>query len=140
LDNYIFTPHHAEFANLLGISIQKLKKDLLTHGRNFINATGAYLVLKGAPTIIFTPAGEALINTTGNPSLAKFGTGDVLTGLIAGLLSQQKDIESAIVSAVYIHSLSADLLVNQRSKYDVLASDILNNIPKTIKFLENSLV
>jgi len=140
LKNYVITPHHAEFANLIGISTEKLKTDLLKHGRNFVKETGVYLILKGAPTIIFTPAGEALINTTGNPSLAKFGTGDILTGFLAGLLSQQKDIELAIVSAVYLHSLSADLLVKARSKYDILASDIMNNIPKTIKFLENSLV
>ncbi len=140
LKNYILTPHHAEFANLVGTSIEKLKTDLLKHGRNFVKETNAYLILKGAPTIIFTPAGEALINTTGNPSLAKFGTGDVLTGFIAGLLSQQEDIELAAVSAVYLHGLSADLLVSKRSKYDILASDILNHVPKTIKFLENSLV
>lgn len=140
LKSYVFTPHHAEFANLIGMSIEKLKTDLLKHGRKFVKETGAYLILKGAPTIIFTPAGEALINTTGNPSLAKFGTGDVLTGLISGMLAQQKNIEKALVFSVYMHSLSADLLVSERSKYDILASDILNNVPKTIKFLENSLV
>jgi NAD(P)H-hydrate epimerase len=140
LKNYVLTPHLAEFANLIEISTKKLKTDLLNHGRFFVKKTGAYLVLKGAPTIIFTPSGESLINTTGNSSLAKFGTGDVLTGYIAGLLAQQKDIEDAVVSAVYLHSLSADLLVRERSKYDILASDILNHIPKTIKFLENSFV
>jgi NAD(P)H-hydrate epimerase len=140
LNDYVLTPHHAEFANLIGTSIEKLKTDLLKYGRNFVKETGAYLILKGAPTIIFAPTGESFINTTGNPSLAKFGTGDVLTGFLAGLLSQQKDIELAIVSAVYLHSLSADLLVRERSKYDILASDILNYLPKTIKFLENSLV
>ncbi len=56
------------------------------------------MVLKGAPTIIFTPEGDALINTTGNPALAKFGTGDVLTGFMAGLLAQQKNVENAIIT------------------------------------------
>jgi NAD(P)H-hydrate epimerase len=140
LKNYVLTPHHAEFADLMGIKIENLKKDLLKYGRNFTTGTGAYLVLKGAPTIIFTPVGEALINTTGNPSLAKFGTGDVLTGFIAGLLAQQKDIEKAVVSAVYLHSLSADILAGKRSQYDIVASDIMNFIPETIKFLESSIV
>jgi NAD(P)H-hydrate epimerase len=140
LKNYVLTPHHAEFAKLIGISVEKLKTDLLCYGRFFVKKTGAYLVLKGAPTIIFSPTGEALVNTAGNPSLAKFGTGDVLTGFIAGLLAQQNDIEKAVVSAVYLHSLSADLLVSKRSKYDILASDVLNHIPRTIKFLENSIV
>lgn len=140
LKNFIITPHHAEFANLIGISTDKLKTDLLKHGKHFVKETGTYLVLKGAPTIIFNPAGDALINTSGNPSLAKFGTGDVLTGFISGMLAQQKEIEKAVISSVYLHGLSADLLVAKRSKYDILASDILNQIPHSIKFLENSLV
>jgi NAD(P)H-hydrate epimerase len=140
LKNSVLTPHHAEFANLIGISNSELKKDILKYGKAFIKRTKAYLVLKGAPTIIFTPEGDALINTTGNPALAKFGTGDVLTGFIAGLISQTKNIEKAVVSAVYIHSLAADILARKRTKLDIIASDIQNYIPQTIKFLVNSLV
>ena len=117
-----------------------LKNDILKFGKSFVKTTGSYLVLKGAPTIIFTPSGDALINTTGNPSLAKFGTGDVLTGFIAGLLSQQKNIENSVVTAVYLHSLAADLLAAKRTKLDILATDIQNYIPQTIKFLEDSIV
>ncbi len=135
LKNKILTPHQGEFANLIGITIDQLKKDLLKYGKNFAIKTSSYLVLKGAPTIIFNPLGEAIINSSGNPSLAKFGTGDVLTGFIAGLLSQNNNIEEAIISAVYLHGLSADLLVNKRSKYDILASDLITHLPATIKFL-----
>jgi len=140
LKNCVLTPHHAEFASLINVSIDELRKDILKYGRNFVLRTGAYLVLKGAPTIIFNSSGEALINTTGSPALAKFGTGDVLTGFIAALLAQQKDIEKAIVTAVYIHSLAADLLASKRTKLDILASDIQNYIPQTIRFLEQSVV
>ncbi|MEE9449448.1 MAG: NAD(P)H-hydrate dehydratase [Ignavibacteriaceae bacterium] len=140
LTNKILTPHLGEFANLIGIKTEELKKDLLKHGKNFTKRTGAYLVLKSAPTIIFNPAGEAFINTTGNPSLAKFGTGDVLTGIIGGLLSQQKDIEAAIISSVYLHSLTADILIRKRTEYDILASDLINNLPRSIKFLSKSIV
>jgi NAD(P)H-hydrate epimerase len=140
LKNTVLTPHHAEFAGLINISNNELKKDILKYGREFVRRTGAYLILKGAPTIIFTPNGDALINTTGNPALAKFGTGDVLTGFIAGMLSQQNDIEKAVVTAVYLHSLAADILIEKRSKLDILATDIQNYIPQTIKFLENSIV
>ena len=140
LKNCILTPHHAEFSNLMGISISELRKDILKYGKAFVKKTGAYLVIKGAPTIIFTPYGDALINTTGNPALAKFGTGDVLTGFLAGLLSQQINKEKAVVSAVYLHSLAADLLAAKRTKLDILASDIQNYVPQTIKFLENSIV
>jgi NAD(P)H-hydrate epimerase len=140
LKNSVLTPHHAEFANLIGISNSELKKNILKYGKAFVKRTKAYLVLKGAPTIIFTPEGDALINTAGNPALAKFGTGDVLTGFIAGLISQSKNIEKAVLSAVYIHSLAADILAKKRTKLDIIASDIQNYIPQTIKFLVNSLV
>ena len=140
LKNSILTPHHAEFAALIGVSNSELKKDILKYGKDFVKRTGAYLILKGAPTIIFTPESDALINTTGNPALAKFGTGDVLTGFLAGLLAQQNDIEKAVVTAVYLHSLAADILAEKRSKLDILASDIQNYIPQTIKFLESSVV
>jgi NAD(P)H-hydrate epimerase len=140
LKNSVLTPHHAEFAALIGISNSDLKKDILRFGKTFVKRTGSYLVLKGAPTIIFTPNGDALINTAGNPALAKYGTGDVLTGFIAGLLAQQNDIEKAIVTAVYLHSLAADILAEKRTKLDILATDIQNYIPQTIKFLVNSVV
>jgi ADP-dependent NAD(P)H-hydrate dehydratase / NAD(P)H-hydrate epimerase len=71
LKNSVLTPHHAEFASLIGISNSELKKDILKYGKAFVKKTGAYLVLKGAPTIIFTPEGDALINTTGNPVFGK---------------------------------------------------------------------
>lgn len=140
LKNFVLTPHHAEFANLIGISNAELRKDILKYGKMFVERTGCYLVLKGAPTIIFTPSGDCLINTTGNPSLAKFGTGDVLTGFIAGLIAQNKDIERSIITAVYLHSLAADILAQKRTKLDILASDIQNYIPSTIKFLKSSIV
>lgn len=140
LKNIVLTPHHAEFADLLGLTIDTLKQDLLKYGHHFTKSTGAYLVLKGAPTIIFTPDGDALINSTGNPALAKFGTGDVLTGLIAGLLAQQTNIEKAVITAVYLHGLSADLLITGKTEYSLLASDITEHIPATINFLRNSFV
>jgi hydroxyethylthiazole kinase-like uncharacterized protein yjeF len=140
LNNSVLTPHHAEFAALIGISTSDLEKDILKYGKGFVERTGAHLVLKGAPTIIFTPEGDALINTTGNPALAKFGTGDVLTGFMAGLLAQQKNVENAIITSVYLHSLAADILAQKRTKLDILATDIQNYIPQTIKFLTSSIV
>jgi hydroxyethylthiazole kinase-like uncharacterized protein yjeF len=140
LKNVVFTPHHREFAKLVGIELTELKKDALKYGYSFVKRTGAYLVLKGAPTIIFTPSGEALINSSGNPAMAKFGTGDVLTGTITGLLAQQNNIEKAVVSAVYLHSLAADLLLKEKTEYSLVASDIMNYLPNTINFLRKSIV
>jgi len=138
LKNSVLTPHHAEFANLIGISVSELRKDIFKHGQKFVKQTGSYLILKGAPTIIFSATGEAFINTTGNPALAKFGTGDVLTGFIAGLIAQSKEIENSIITAVYLHGLAADILAQKRTKLDILATDVQNYIPQTIKFLKKS--
>jgi NAD(P)H-hydrate epimerase len=138
LNNSILTPHHAEFAGLLGIDINELKKDLLNYGKQFARETGSVLVLKGAPSIIFNPDGESFINSTGNPGLAKFGTGDVLTGVIAGLYAQIKDAEDAAVCGVYLHSLTADLLEDKMTEYSYTAGDIINYLFESIKFLRKS--
>jgi hydroxyethylthiazole kinase-like uncharacterized protein yjeF len=138
LSKAVITPHHGEFASLIGISIEELGKDILKYGRKFVEETDSYLVLKDAPSIIFLPSGEVLINTAGNPGMAKFGTGDVLTGVIAGLVAQLKDIEQAVIAGVYIHSLSADLLLPKFTEYSLTASEIIGNLPYTIKFLRKS--
>ncbi|MGE5499247.1 MAG: NAD(P)H-hydrate dehydratase, partial [Syntrophothermus sp.] len=140
LRNCIFTPHQAEFAHLLGVELKELQKDVLSYGRSFASDTSSFLVLKGAPTVIFNPEGEAFINTTGNPGMAKFGTGDVLTGVIAGILSQTDEIENALISAVYIHSLSADLLLKSKTEYSFVASDIIDNLPNAINYIRNNCV
>lgn len=138
LSKVILTPHDGEFATLLGITSTELKSDLLTYGKKFVKETGSYLVLKGAPTIIFTPNGDALINTTGNPGMASFGTGDVLSGLIAAFVAQTNEIENSVLSAVYIHSLAADLLLETMTEHGITANSIMKNIPKAIKFIDDS--
>lgn len=140
LKGKVLTPHHKEFANLLGIELNELKKDLLQKGRNFSVENNCWLVLKGAPTIIFNPSGEAFINTTGNPGLAKFGSGDVLTGVISGFISQTNEIEEALISAVYIHSLAGDLLMEKKTDLGYTATDLMENIPNAIKFIIDSFI
>lgn len=140
LSNMVFTPHHAEFANLVGIKTEELTRDLYAIGRDFAVTTRAYLVLKGAPTIIFTPSGDSLVNTTGNAGMAKFGTGDVLTGVLAGMAAQHKDLEKALVTGVYIHSLAADLLIKKFTEYTYTAEDIIKGLPSAFKFLRDSFV
>jgi ADP-dependent NAD(P)H-hydrate dehydratase / NAD(P)H-hydrate epimerase len=140
IKDFILTPHHGEFCALIGIGLEDLRKDILKFGRKFVKETGAYLVLKGAPTIIFLPTGKVLINTAGNPGMAKFGTGDVLTGIIAGFLCQIKDTEKALITAVYIHSLAADLLLEKYSELGFTATDLMNNIPSAFRSLGNSIV
>lgn len=140
LKGKILTPHYKEFANLISIDINELRKNLLTISRNFAMENNCFLVLKGAPSIVFNPDGDAMINTSGNPGLAKFGSGDVLTGIIAGFIAQSTELEDALVSAVYIHSLAGDLLMEQKTDLGYTASDLMENIPNAIKFIIESFV
>jgi len=140
LTNKIFTPHYKEFADLIGVDLEILKLNLLLLGRKFVLEKNTYLVLKGAPTIIFNPKGEVFINTTGNSGMAKFGTGDVLTGIIASFVAQNKEIEKSVISAVYIHSLTADLIVKKETEFGLTPEKIYKKLNKTISFLRKSVV
>lgn len=140
LKNKILTPHHKEFADLLNISVPELQNNLLQKGKEFAKQTAAYLVLKGAPTMIFTPKGETLINTTGNPGMSSFGVGDVLTGIIAAFTANGEDMEDSLISAVYIHSLAADLLYDEKTELGITAESLMDNLPGAIKFIEDTFV
>ncbi|MDT3696644.1 MAG: NAD(P)H-hydrate dehydratase [Ignavibacterium sp.] len=140
LSDCVFTPHIGEFSSLINTDISKIRKDILKYGRDFALRHKTVLILKGAPTIIFNKTGEALINTTGNSGMAKFGTGDVLTGILGGLLAQTKNIETAAFTAVYLHSLSADLLLKKKPLSNYLPTDIIKNFPDAVKFIEGSVV
>ncbi len=140
LKNCVFTPHHKEFADLLGIEQKELEADLLNKGKEFAVKNKTYLVLKNAPTIIFNPRGEIFINSAGNPGMAKFGVGDVLTGVLAGFISQSEKVEEAIISSVYLHSLSADLLVKDETLFGVTATKLMENMPNAIKFIQETFI
>lgn len=140
LKDKILTPHHKEFADLIGKSLQEIESNISFYGKLFSRENKCWLVLKGAPTIIFTPNGEMLINSAGNPGMAKFGTGDALTGIIAGFIAQSKEIEKSLITAVYLHSLSADLLLETKTEYSFTTTDIIENLPNAIKFIRKSLI
>ena len=92
--------------------------------------TGAYFILKGAPTIVADPEGRIFINTTGNPGMATAGSGDVLTGIVAGLLGQGLQPIDACRLAVYLHGSAGDLVAETQGKHSLIASDIIESIPK----------
>jgi len=140
LTGTVFTPHHKEFSDLLGIDLKELELNLLRYGRKFSGDTGAFLVLKGAPTITFNPEGEVFINSTGNSGLAKFGSGDVLAGIIASFISQQKDLENSVIAAVYLHGLTADLILRNESEYGIIPQKLIEQFPSAVKFLRKSVV
>lgn len=142
LRNSVLTPHLGEFELLSGIPLSELQKDLLKYGRDFAVKTESTLILKSAKTIHFSPYGEGFINLAGNPGLAKFGSGDVLTGVIAGLGAQtrnpvldNRDLFLSILSAVYLHSFAADCLMKKYTEFGYTATDLINYLPKGIKKL-----
>jgi len=139
LHNVIFTPHLGEFSALLGVAKENLETDILSFGRAFVKETKSILVLKGPRTITFAPDGKSYINSTGNEGLAKFGSGDVLTGMISSFLSQMHDSINAVVSAVYLHGAAADKLKNKKSAYGFSAKEVAAMVPLILKETNNAL-
>ncbi|MGG3575189.1 NAD(P)H-hydrate dehydratase [Bacillus gobiensis] len=132
----ILTPHPGEMARLIDKSIKEVEQDRFSISRLFAKEYGIYLVIKGPFTIVTTPGGEQFVNTTGNSALAKGGTGDALTGMILAFIMQQTHVQSAISNAVFVHGKSADVLIEQEhTHFDVLSTDLIENIPRTLKLL-----
>jgi NAD(P)H-hydrate epimerase len=127
----VLTPHPGEMARLIGSTIAEVQADRLNVARSFAERLGVTLVLKGARTLIAHPDGRVAVNTSGNPGMAKGGSGDLLTGLIAGLLAQYPDDPThAVEAAVYLHGLAADLAVREGDEHTLLATDCLAQLPR----------
>ena len=105
-DNSILTPHPKEFERLFGKSANDFERNELQ--RNQAKALNSFIILKGANTCIACPDGTCYFNTTGNPGMATGGSGDVLTGIITGLLAQSYPVKDACILGVYLHGLAGD--------------------------------
>lgn len=141
----ILTPHAGEMARLLqrakGKRQRAVEKDRIKTAIAFSKETGTYLVLKGVPTTIAEPDGNAFINTTGNPGMATAGAGDVLTGVIASLLGQGLNPTYASVSGVYLHGLAGDMAAGRMGEYSMIASDIIDFLPEAfMQTIDSSLI
>lgn len=133
--NVIFTPHPKEAARLLNVddvtnNIEEAAK-LISEKYNCIT------VLKTHKTFIYSPDGRQYTNTTGNNSIAKAGSGDVLTGMVSGLTAQGMDLFEGACLGTYLHGLCADIAQTDLSEYCVMANDLINYLPKAIKSLNN---
>lgn len=121
-ENTVLTPHPGEFRRLAGESAngyERIQKQL-----DLAKELKLIIVLKGAYTSVATPEGNLFFNSTGNPGLATGGSGDVLTGIILGLLAQKMKPEEAALTGVFLHGLAADIAVKQKSEYSLIAGDI----------------
>jgi ADP-dependent NAD(P)H-hydrate dehydratase / NAD(P)H-hydrate epimerase len=131
----VLTPHPGEMARLAGKSVQEIQKDRLKAARDFVQQHGVTLVLKGSRTLVAHPDGRVAVNTSGNPGMAKGGSGDLLTGVIAGLLAQFKDdVARAVEAAVYLHGFAADLAVHDTDERTLLATDSLKYFSRAFQF------
>lgn len=131
----ILTPHPGEMSRLMGCSISDIQSDRIGVAQRFAEENGVVLVLKGAPTVAADPQGMVYINSTGNSGLASGGTGDVLTGAIAGFLAQGLDAIDAAILGVYVHGLAGDLAAIAQGEAGMLAGDVLRHLPVAIQRL-----
>lgn len=133
--DYIVTPHPGEMSRLIKKDANFIKKNRLSVAKKFSDYYNAVVVLKGAGTIVADEKRrrKAYVNKTGNPGMATAGSGDVLTGAIAGFLSQGLRPFDAAMLAVYVHGAAGDLAAREKTEAGLIASDILDKIPYAIK-------
>jgi NAD(P)H-hydrate epimerase len=131
----VLTPHPGEMARLAGLTIAEVQANRLQIARAFAQRNHLTLVLKGWRTLIAHPDGRVAVNTTGNPGMAKGGSGDLLTGLVAGLLAQYPSQPArAVEAAVYLHGLAADFTVREADEHTLLATDTLKQLSRAFHF------
>jgi NAD(P)H-hydrate epimerase len=130
----VLTPHPGEFSSLTGVPLDDLLLDRFASASHWARRLESVLVLKGAPTLIADPTGETVyVNPTGSEALATGGTGDVLTGFIAGFLAQGVDPVDAATAGAFIHGLIADYLVEEwGSPYGLQAGDLIEGFPAAL--------
>jgi hydroxyethylthiazole kinase-like uncharacterized protein yjeF len=131
----IFTPHPIEFERLT----QEVANDFERHQMQFDFAfiTKSYIIVKGANTCIACPDGSVYFNSTGNPGMAAAGSGDVLTGILTGLIAQGYSSLNACILGVYIHGLAEDIAAKRKSIHGLIASDIIEALPEAYSLIAN---
>lgn len=129
----VFTPHPKEAAGLLNTTLDEILKDTKGSAKKITAKFNCITVLKTHNTFVYSPDGREYTNNTGNSAMAKAGSGDVLTGMIAGLTAQGMDIFQASCLGVYLHGLCGDLAKEKLTQYSVTAEDLISFIPNSIK-------
>ena len=131
----VLTPHPGEMARLTGLTIKQVEADREGIARHFATTHAVTLVLKGWRTLIAHPDGRVAINTTGNPGMAKGGSGDILTGIVAAMLSQYPEqAAEAVEAAVYLHGMAADFAVRWQDQHTLLAMDTVAHLHQAFRF------
>ncbi len=129
----VLTPHSGEMARLMGISREDVEKARIDAARKLAAARKLIVVLKGHPTVVALPDGTCFANPTGNPGMATAGAGDILTGLILGMISQFPDkIVEAVCAGVYLHGLAGDVARDALGEQAMIATDLVRYLPEAI--------
>jgi hydroxyethylthiazole kinase-like uncharacterized protein yjeF len=130
----VITPHPGEMARLAGCSVADVQKDRLGAARTFAREHELIIVLKGHRTLAVQPDGEAWVNTTGNPGMATGGTGDILTGMVAGMMAQNpQHAFLAVLAAVHLHGLAGDVMRESVGEHSLVATDLLLGLPEAFE-------
>jgi hydroxyethylthiazole kinase-like uncharacterized protein yjeF len=135
----VLTPHPGEMSRLTGLSTAEVQKDRIGVARKFAAEHSCIVVLKGHRTLIALPDGSVWVNVTGNPGMATGGTGDVLTGIVAGLLAQTPDVAMAVRAAVYLHGLAGDVAREKVGEPSLVAGDLITHLPEAFKRAKQAL-
>ncbi|MBI3301802.1 MAG: NAD(P)H-hydrate dehydratase [Deltaproteobacteria bacterium] len=134
----ILTPHPGEMARLVNTSNAEVQAHRLEVARTFATQHRCHLVLKGSHTVIAAPDGRAWINPTGNPGMASGGMGDVLTGILGGLLAQGYPPEEACMLGVFLHGYAGDLTAQEKGEAGILARDLIERLPGGLRALRQA--
>lgn len=134
----VMTPHPGEMARLCGTSTEAVQKDREECAREFAEGHGCTVVLKGHRTIVALADGRCFVNLNGNSGMATGGTGDVLTGLIGGLMAQRMDAPDAALLGAYVHGLAGDLAAKAKTERGMIASDLIEMIPSAWRSIEET--
>ena len=130
----ILTPHPGEFAKLVGLSTEEVNQNRIYLSGKYAKENNVIVVLKGARTVIAGPNGEIRINTTGNSGMSTAGSGDVLSGMIGGMLAMGASPFDSAVAGVYLHGLAGDLAAKETSEYALTATKISDYIGKAFLY------
>ena len=129
----ILTPHPGEMGRLIGKSAKEVQSDRLSVAQQFAAKSAACVVLKGDRTLIAFPDGETWVNPTGSPALAKGGTGDILTGIVSGMVAQHPhDWKRAVIAAVWLHGRAGELAGIHWGEESMIATDLLPYLPEAM--------
>jgi NAD(P)H-hydrate epimerase len=131
----VLTPHPGEAARLLGVTPGAINGDRVSAARNLADRTGAFVLIKGARSVIASPGGDVYINSTGNPGMATPGIGDALSGIVGALMGQRMRPLDALALGVFLHGYAADRVAARMGRVGYIAGDVIDELPAALEAL-----